>query len=148
MHSESPGTTARSPEAVVRRLIEEVINGRSYSVLSAIAHEDYVYRTPHEELRGPGALQALFEGYRESFPDLNIRIDRAFGDGENVATRFTLTGTHTGPLMGVPPTGRSVSVSGVVLSRVRDGRIVDEWELIDTTALMSQLGVGEPVASG
>lgn len=128
-----------SARALVRRLIEEVINGQDYSVLPDLLHADYVYRAPGEELRGPEALQALFSGYREAFPDLHVRIEDSFGNGTQVATAFTLTGTHTGPLRGLPATGRPVSVNGIVHSRVRDGRIVDEWELIDMASLMHQL---------
>ncbi len=141
MNDIHPTTDARSAQALVRRLIEEVINGQNYTVLPELVHEDYVYRAPGEELKGPASLQALFDGYRAAFPDLHVRIDDAFGDGDRVATTFTLTGTHAGPLFDMPATGRSVSVDGIVHSRVKDGRIVDEWELIDMAALMHQLGV-------
>ncbi|MEM8556232.1 MAG: ester cyclase [Bacteroidota bacterium] len=120
-------------------MIEEVINGQNYALLPDLLHADYMYRAPGEELVGPGSLQVLFSGYREAFPDLHVRIDNLFGDGEQVATTLTLTGTHAGPLMGLPATGRSVSVDGIVHSRVRDGRIAEEWELLDMASLMQQL---------
>lgn len=131
-----------SAQAVVRRLIEEVINGRDYGLLPELLHESYVYRAPGEEWSGPASLQALFEGYREAFPDLAVRIDDMFASDDRVATTFTLTGTHAGPFMGMPATGRAVAVDGIVHSRVHEGRIVDEWELIDVAALMEQLGPG------
>lgn len=134
--------SAASPQAVVRRLIEEVINGQDYGRLSDLLHEEYVFRAPGEELSGACALQALFTGYRKAFPDLHVRIDDMFASHDRVATTFTLTGTHTGPFMGLPATGRAVTVDGIVLSRVQEGRIVDEWELIDVAGLMEQLGIG------
>lgn len=134
--------SAASPQAVVRRLIEEVINGQDYGRLSDLLHEEYVFRAPGEELSGAAALQALFTGYRKAFPDLHVRIDDMFASHDRVATTFTLTGTHTGPFMGLPATGRAVAVDGIVLSRVQEGRIVDEWELTDVAGLMEQLGIG------
>lgn len=134
--------SAASPQAVVRRLIEEVINGQDYGLLPELLHEEYVFRTPGEELSGAAALQALFSSYREAFSDLAVGIDDMFGSDDRVATTFTLTGTHTGPFMGLPATGRPVAVDGIVLSRVREGRIIDEWELIDVAGLVEQLGVG------
>lgn len=126
-------------QQIVRRLIDEVLNGQDYSVLPALLHDEYVYRAPGEELVGPEALRGLFATYHAAFPDLNLRIDDMFGEGGRVATAFTLTGTHDGNLMGIPATGRSVSVHGVIHSRVRDGRIVEEWELIDEATLLRQL---------
>ena len=136
-------TPVPTPQTLVSRLINEVINGQDYSILPDILHEDYTYRAPGEELRGPGALQALFTGYRTAFPDLNVRIEDMFGTGERVATSIKLTGTHLGPLMGMPPTGRRVSVDGIVHSRVGDGKIVEEWEIIDTASLLQQLEAQE-----
>lgn len=137
-----PGHPPASPQAIVHRLIEEVINGQDYGRLSDLLHEEYVFRAPGEELSGGAALQALFTGYRKAFPDLHVRIDDMFASHDRVATTFTLTGTHTGPFMGLPATGRAVAVDGIVLSRVQEGRIVDEWELIDVAGLVEQLGVG------
>lgn len=142
MHDTDSTTTAlSSAQALVRRLIEDVINGQDYALLPELLHEDYVYRAPGEELAGPASLQALFTGYRKAFPDLHVRIDDMFGTRERIATTFTLTGTHRGPIMGLPATGRAVSVDGIVHSRMRDGRIADEWELIDMAGLMEQLGM-------
>jgi steroid delta-isomerase-like uncharacterized protein len=130
-------------QLLVHRLIHEALNGKDYSVLPDLLHEEYVYRTPGEELLGAESLQGLFMMYHAALPDLSVRIDDMFGDGDRVATAFTLSGTHEGEMMGMPPTGRPVSVHGIIHSRVRDGRIVEEWELVDLAALVEQLD-GEP----
>jgi steroid delta-isomerase-like uncharacterized protein len=127
---------------LVRRLID-AINNQDYEALQDLVAPDYVYRTPGEELRGVEGLQGLLTAYRRGFPDLELVIDDMFGDGDRVATAFTFNGTHRGELMGVPPTGRSVSVHGVIHSRVQDGRIVEEWELIDLATMYQQLGLEE-----
>lgn len=127
-------------QQVVRRLIDEALNAKNYSVLPELLHDDYVYRTPGEELVGAAALEGLFRMYHTAFPDLRVRIDDMFGEGARVATEFTLSGTNEGEMMGMPATGRQVSVSGVIHSRVEDGRIAEEWELVDMATLMQQLG--------
>ena len=129
-------------QRVVRRLIEQVLNRKDYSVLPSLLHDDYVYRTPGEELVGAEALQGLFMMYHTAFPDLNVRIDDMFGDGDKVATAVTLRGTNDGELPGMPATGRRVSFHGIIHSRVRDGRIAEEWELVDRTAMRHQLEGG------
>jgi steroid delta-isomerase-like uncharacterized protein len=127
------------PQQIVRRLIEEVLNTQDYSVLPDLLHDEYVYRTPGEELVGAEALRGLFAIYHTAFPDLNLHIDDMFGAGDRVATAFTLTGTHDGEMMGMPATGRRVSVHGIIHSRVREGRICEEWELLDEATLLRQL---------
>ena len=100
----------RPGEVVVRRLID-AINRQDSEALRDVIHPDYVYRAPGEELHGIGGLEGLLSAYRQGFPDFEIVIDDVFGDEDRVAILFTFTGTHLGELMGVPPTGESVSVN-------------------------------------
>jgi len=123
------------------RFIDRVINAGDYSVLDELVHPDYVYRAPGQELQGVGAIRSLFEAYRSAFPDLHIDVDDLVAAGDRVAIAFTLTGTHAGALMGIEATGQRVSVDGTLFSRFEDGRIVEEWEVIDQFSLFSQLGV-------
>ena len=125
---------------LVRRLID-AINRQDYHALQDLVAPDYVHRTPGEELRGAEALQGLLTAYHRGFPDLELVIDDIFGAGDRVATAFTLNGTHLGELMGVPATGRRMSVHGTIHSRVKDGRIVEEWELLDRASMYRQLGL-------
>lgn len=127
---------------LVRRLID-AINRQDDEALRDLVAPDYLYRTPGEELRGVEALQGLLAAYRRGFPDLELVIDDMFGAGDRVATAFTFTGTHRGELMGVPATGRRVSVHGTIHSRVEDGRIVEEWELLDLATMHRQLGLAD-----
>ena len=78
--------------------------------------------------------------FRAAFPDLHGEIVEQMADGDGVATRKTFHGTHQGPLMGIPPTGKSVAISVIDLVRVRDGRIVEHWNVVDVPGLMAQLG--------
>ena len=128
-------------ETVIRRFIDEVINGGDFSALRELVHTDYVYRSPDQELQGPEALEGLLTAYRSGLPDLKTIIDDLIVSGDKVVIAITLTGTHTGELMGIPATGAKLSVQGMVLSRLEDGRIVEEREILDMLGMFQQLGV-------
>ena len=127
----------------VVRLLFDAINHQDYDALPALVAPEYVYRAPGEELQGIEGLAGLLTAYRRGFPDLELVIDDIFGAGNRVATAFTFNGTHLGELMGVPPTGKRVSVHGTIHSRVEGGRLVEEWELLDLATMYRQLGLSE-----
>ncbi len=78
--------------------------------------------------------------YRNAFGGLRVTIEHQFSDGDYVATRFTARGTHDGEIMGVPPTGKDVTVACIGISRWHDGKVVEEWELSDTLGALAQIG--------
>ena len=126
---------------VVRRFVDEVINNGNYAAIQELVHPNYVYRSPDQELRGQQALQALFTTYRCGLPDLNASIDDLVVSGDKVVISIVLSGTHTGDLMGIPATGRSLKVHGMVLSRLEKGKIAEEWEVLDMLGMFQQLGI-------
>ena len=128
-------------ETIVRRFVDEIINNGDYTALRELVHPDYVYRSPDQELHGPAALEDLFTAYRASIPDLVTTIDELIVTGDTVVISITLTGTHTGNLMGIPATGNPLSVHGMVRSRLQDGKIIEEWEILDMLGMFQQLGV-------
>ena len=110
-----------------------------FDSLDQVVAADYVLHNP-DEVRGIDGLRAMVEGYRSALPDLRVSIDHQFADGDYVATRFTIRGTHDGELMGTPPTGRAVAFPGITVSRCRDGKLVEEWEMCDVLGLLQQVG--------
>jgi len=128
-------------EGVMRRFVDEVLNGANLDALPELVHPEYVHRAPGEELRGREGLTALLAGYRTAFPDLRIEPDELWSFEDTTVLVFTLTGTHRGDLLGYPATGHEVRVHGVVRSRFRDGYIAEEWEILDRLSLFEQLGV-------
>jgi steroid delta-isomerase-like uncharacterized protein len=101
-----------------------------------VNHSPLPGQTPGVE----GFKQAL-AWMRGGVPDLTITIDSSIEDGDLVSTRWTGRGTQTGMLMGIPATGRTVAVTGIDICRVRDGRIVEYWQELDTLSMLQQLGV-------
>jgi steroid delta-isomerase-like uncharacterized protein len=76
-----------------------------------------------------------------AFPDFAVTVEDAVAEGDKVALRVTIRGTHQGALMGTPPTGKPIAISGMSLWRIADGKIVERWESADMLGLMQQLGV-------
>jgi len=128
-------------EMIVRRFVDAVINRGDDSAMRELVHPKYLYRAPNQELRGRDALKVFFNTYRKGLPDLNVSIDDLVASGDKVVISITLNGTHTGDLMGIPATGKPLSVHGMVISRLEDGQIVEEWEILDMLGLVQQLGV-------
>ncbi|WP_448627377.1 ester cyclase [Geodermatophilus sp. URMC 64] len=119
-------------KTVVRRLIDEVING---------GRLDAVGELVAPELAAEAA--AWIAPFRRSFPDVRMRVVTLLADGDEVAGRFTCSATHLGDWLGHPPSGRRFEdVDEVYFFRLRDGRIADMWGLEDTADRLRQLGLG------
>jgi hypothetical protein len=78
--------------------------------------------------------------YRAAFPDLRVTVDDLVTDGDKVVRRFTLRGTHAGPFMGIPPTGRAVAAAGIAIDRLAGGKVAESWVSLDALNLLRQLG--------
>ncbi len=132
---------SRDAGETVRLFIDEVFNKGNFSVLEEVIHPEYRYSSPEEQLKGINQLRDLVQGYRQGFPDLNLSIDDLFVAENKVCTRFTLTGTHLGEYMGMSASEKAVKVTGVVISRLTGGMIIEEWEILDMTGFLQQLGL-------
>lgn len=132
-------------KATVRACFENASQG-NFDALDEIVTADYVLHP--EEVRGAEGLKQMVQRYRDALSGLNVGIDHQFTDGDYVATRFTITGTHDGDLMGTPASGNEVAFTGIAISRFDDGRIAEEWEITDTIALLGQVGALPAVAQG
>jgi predicted ester cyclase len=131
-------TGSETNEGAVRACFQHAAAG-DFEGLHAILSPDYVVHP--EEARGVEGLTAMVQAYRAALSGLNVTIEHQFSSGDYVATRTTIRGRHEGELMGAPPTGRDVEFGGLTISRCRDGRIEEEWELVDVPALLTQIGV-------
>lgn len=94
-----------------------------------------------EPLRGIDAWTQFVAGLLAAFPDLHFTIEEQVGSGNRIAFRWHATGTHTGPLGAVPPTGRSVALDGLIVDHLVDGRVVERWEQWDQPGMVAQLGL-------
>jgi steroid delta-isomerase-like uncharacterized protein len=87
-----------------------------------------------------GFVRAV-DALRAAFPDLQVTIEDMVAEGDRVATRYTLRGTHGGDFLGIPATGKSVTVSGFDLVRFAHGKVVEHWSTQDDLGLLQQIGL-------
>ncbi len=128
--------------AVVERFVEEVINQGRYEAADEFVALDFVELDPLPGQRqGREGLKEVIAMMRSAFPDIHWVTEETIEQGEKVASRFTWTGTHRGTFLGIPATGRAVSVKGVVIDRIVDGQMTDSRILMDSLGLLQQLGV-------
>jgi len=129
-------------KSVVGRWFAEVTNQGKLEVADELLASEYVCHDPNSEA-GEVRAEALKESvgyFRDALADMRFEIEDMIAEGDKVVTRWTLRGTHRGELFGVAPTGEPVAMSGIVISRVTEGKIAEEWDEYDLLGLMRQLG--------
>ncbi len=115
----------------------EGINKRDLTVIDRLFDADFVYhRASAPDLRGREALKQFVSIGSIACPDIMYTVEDQVAEGDKVATRWRMEGTHSGPFMGIAPSGKHTSVQGMVIARIADGKIAEEWEIIDTLGLM------------
>ncbi|MCX5660592.1 MAG: ester cyclase [Planctomycetota bacterium] len=132
-------------KAIVARFIDETLNKGSVDAAGQFMCDDVVEQVPFPG-QGPGleGVKDVLRAMRSAFPDLHISIDEQIAEGDKVVTRFGLAGTHRGPFLGVPATGKRVQIWGVVIDRLQNGKIKDTRLIMDTFGLMLQFGAISP----
>lgn len=106
-----------------------------------LATDDFVRHDPNMgETQGPCGERELVLMYRAAFPDLAFTVEHLVAEGDLIIAHLTARGTHRGELLGIPPTEREVFVSVMDLFRVADGKIAEQWTVMDALGLMQQLG--------
>ena len=134
-------------KALAQRIVDEVWTQHKLEVIDDVVASDFVGTSPTDgEFRGPAGFKQLVERYITAFPNASMRITEIVAEGDLIATHWTATGTHTGELMGIAPTGRDVTVEGVQFDRIREGKIVESHGLFDALGLLQQIGA-VPVAA-
>jgi steroid delta-isomerase-like uncharacterized protein len=130
-------------KTVVRRNFEEAWNEQNLAVVDELFAEDYIghFAVHPQPVSGIEALRQFMSGYFVAFPDARFTIENMFAEGDRVAARWTVRGTHQGNLGAVPPTGRQITVTGVWILRLAGGKIAEQWGVFDSLGLMQQLGV-------
>ena len=137
-------------KAVVHRYIEEVWNAGNLDLIDEMFAPEYTNHSPSPgQTPGPEGLKQLITMFRDAAPDLHLTVEDMIGEGDEVVTRWTARGTHQGELLGIPPTGKQIAMTAIVIERFSGGRIVDHWAARDDLGLLQRLGVipgPEPVA--
>jgi steroid delta-isomerase-like uncharacterized protein len=137
-------------KVLAMRWFEEVWNqGRESTIDELFAAKGVAHGLSDTDVDvvGPDQLKPFVRNLRGSLPDLHIRIEDSIAEGDKVMVRVRLDGTHKGSGLGVAPTGRPVTIAGIILARIKDGQIVEGWNSWDQLGLLRQIGA-LPVAEG
>jgi steroid delta-isomerase-like uncharacterized protein len=130
------------------RLLEEAFNEGNFGVVDEIVASGCVLLDPAlpEEIRGPEGIKGFVQMYRSAYPDTHITVEDQIAEGDDVVTRWTGRGTHQRELLGVPPSGNRVEVSGITLDRFSGAKgfsgakAVESWTNYDALGMMQQIG--------
>lgn len=123
------------------RNVFDAINGRNLDAAIAAFAPDYVWQGPGgQQAFGPEGWRELVNTYIKAFPDMQLSIEELVAEGNKVVTRFTGHGTFQGELAGAAPTGRRVNVPIVMISRIENGKIAEDFEMWDQLAMFQDMG--------
>ena len=133
--------TAHDNKLVMQRFVE-FINSASETLATELIAQNAVFHVPGrpDPMRGPAGYMAVIGMMRGGFPDIQWTLEEMVAEGDTVAARFTMRGTHHGPFFGVPPTGKPIVVQAMNFYRFVGGQIVGEHGQPDLLGLLQQIG--------
>ena len=134
--------SAEENKAIVRRYVEEVFNQGHIHVIDELFASDYVNHgsIPGNPVQDREGMKQVEIATHAALPDINYEVVHIVAEDEWVTHHWTATATHSGTFMGVPATGRHFSASGMVFTRIVDGKIVEQWRIVDVFGMLQQLG--------
>ena len=134
--------SAEESKATMGRYFDVFEQG-NVALLDELLAPDYINHTPAtpDLPTGPEGVKGVVTMFRSAMPDLRVVVEDMIAEGDKVATRYTLEGTHQGELFGVPPTGQRLNIKSITVERVSEGKIREHWRVTDSLDMMQQLGV-------
>lgn len=145
----TPKSDASATKRLVRTWFDQVWNKKRAAHIDAmlaptcIAHG----KAPDGgDAIGPEPFKAFHQAYLDTFPDLRLVVDDVIVEGRKAAIRWVASGTHQGAGLGIPPTGKSMRITGMSIIVVKGGRIVEGWDSYDQHGMLQQLGLISPPA--
>jgi steroid delta-isomerase-like uncharacterized protein len=134
--------SAEANKAVIRRWWAAMNQGQGADVIDEVYAADYVLHDPTqpEPVVGTQGVHEFVAAVSAAFPDLHMIVEDLVAEGDRVVQRLTARGTHQGEFLGVPASGDAVTVWLIVISRIADGKVAEEWQLLDALGLMQQIG--------
>ena len=121
------------PHELLDRLFNDGMNEGDTSVIDEVLADDYTNHSFGAE--GKDAMKGVIASFRSAFPDMQIEVAERVVDGDRVAQRGHFTGTHEGDFQGMAPSGRKVTVQWMDWWEIRDGKLADNWVVMDFSPL-------------
>ena len=140
----SEQNTVEEHKALLRRWFEEVWNkGRADAIAEMMAEDAVAHGLSDDAakpLRGPKGFLPFHSQFRGAFPNIDVVVEDQIGEGDKVATRCSVRGKHTGNSLGFKATQAPVEFTGMVITRIKDGKIAEAWNNFDFMKMFKQLG--------
>jgi steroid delta-isomerase-like uncharacterized protein len=133
--------SAEENKAIVRQVIEEMVNKGNLEGVHKVLAENYIYHFPTHDIKGPEGFKEFVTNMRRAFPDLNVTIEDIIADDDKVAVRVTMRGTFKGELMGIAPTGKKLTFPEAVFIRFENGKEVEATAYGNMLLFNEQLGI-------
>jgi len=134
--------SATSVQSPIFRIFEEAFNQGNLAVVDEVLTPDhFAHNAFGGAPNGPTGLKWLIAMFRTAFPDLHCTVEDEIREGDKFAAHWTMRGTHKGLFLCNPPTGRLMEVQGIIFGHISNGRITEDWTLINQLDLLQQLGV-------
>jgi len=136
-------TTESENKALIRRWFDEVWNQGRHELIDQLRAPDAIVTGLGEgnvRSEGPAPFKAFFSNVRTALPDVHVKIEDILSDGDKVAVRLSIEGTHLGEGFGTPPTGNTVQFTAMIIARIANGKLVEAWNNIDQLHLLTQVG--------
>lgn len=131
----------KEPESEIGRKVEQFWNDGNPALINQLFAPNYRHHDPHNpEVHNLETYTRWLTALRAAFPDLRMQIDDVITEGNKAVLRWTIRGTHTGEYMGLMPTGQKMTLSGINVYYVADGKITEAWFNYDSVGMMGQLG--------
>lgn len=123
-------------------LIEKGFNHKDVSAFEAFFSANLKdHALPPGVPEGFEGRKMFYSAMLAAFSDMQVRVEDMFEEGDKLVTRWSARGTHDGDMMGIPPTGKEISIGGIAIDRFENNQSVEHWEVFDQVGLMQQLGV-------
>ena len=147
--ADQPADDLEANKALVRTQYEEILSQGRFDLLDEVVAEDFIQHdegsgradTRQPELSGREVTRAHFTKLREGIPDYRLEIRKIVAEGDIVSVFAVASGTHTGPLFGIPPTGKPFTFATFDMFRIEDGKLAEHWDAVDRLGVMRRLGL-------
>jgi steroid delta-isomerase-like uncharacterized protein len=137
---------AEDRKVMIRLFLDEVFNKKNLAVADEILSPNYIFHAATgSQLVGPTAWKQFISETHNAFPDINCNMENIACDGDILAVRVSLTGTHTGLFRGIPATGKKVAIQEAAFFRFEGDKPVEQWQFLNQLILFTQLGIIPPI---
>ena len=124
---------------IIKQYVKEILNKGNLAAADVIIGDDFVDPAAKPGEKGPESLKKVIFSFRKIFPDLSVTIDDMVVGKESIAWKWTAKGTNQGAIFGIAPTNKNVTFSGIIIDKIKDGKIIQRHGIWDRMGLKTQL---------